>query len=86
MRTFDGIYLFISAATLRSPGEQLQKSSTYRDKWKKIEQNVRYLFKVPRHAILYFIKIYAASANTDPHSNSQLELEHSPFILGRENH
>lgn len=35
MRTFDGIYLFISAATLRSPGEQLQKSSTYRDKWKK---------------------------------------------------
>lgn len=63
-----------------SEKQQLQRQM------EKIEQNIRYLFKVPRHAILYFIKMCAASWNTDSHINSQLELEHSPFILGRENH
>lgn len=40
MRTFDVIYLFISAAMLRGPSEQLQKSSSYRDKWKKLNKTL----------------------------------------------
>lgn len=78
-------YLFLQQRW-EVPASNFRKAAPTETNGKKIEQNVRYLFKVPRHAILYFIKMCAASANTDPHSNSQLELEHSPFILGRENH
>lgn len=78
-------YLFLQQRW-EVPASKFRKQHLQRQMEKKIEQNVRYLFKVPLHAILYFIKMCTASANTDPHSNSQLELEHSPFILGRENH